>query len=74
MKESYNRSIEREGVNGLLIIKALYGKFQNTIDMSNEDDDNLLEVTVPLQLLVKDHSLVISALTNKVIIKYYHLK
>jgi hypothetical protein len=66
MKESYNRSIEREGVNGLLIIKAFYGKLLETLDSLTNDDENVLDVTVPLQLLVKDHSLEISASTNRV--------
>lgn len=55
MKETVSRIIEREGEQGLIITKAIYGKFADK-DNPNYETEKVLDVTVPLQLLVQDHS------------------
>jgi len=53
MTESVHRILEREGPNGLVITKAIYGKI---ID-KDEESEKIIDVILPLQLLVKDHNL-----------------
>lgn len=55
MKETVLRIIEREGVNGLIITKAIYGKIIDK-DSPNFETEKILDVVLPLQLLVKDHA------------------
>ncbi|KAK9686110.1 DnaJ domain [Popillia japonica] len=57
-----NRIIEEEEAKkGLVIVKALYGKLISASGdtQSDESNDEVLEVTVPLQCLVKDSKLVL---------------
>lgn len=55
MKETVQRIIEREGQQGLIIVKGIYGKFADK-DNPNFETEKVIDVTVPLQLLVRDHS------------------
>jgi hypothetical protein len=72
MKATYERSVEREKkVNGLVIIRAIYGNQDNlqTFMAINENNTNLddkqllleelTEVTIPLQCLVRESTLVL---------------
>ena len=65
MKDAYARSIDREGQNGLIIIKGIYGKIDNSTTI-NETSEKIIHVTVPLQVLIKDHSLQILTDSTKV--------
>lgn len=74
MKEAYNRSLDREGMNGLIILNAIYGNLPSNVqqqyDKLNVDDNDLIiNVVIPLQVLIKDHSLQILTDTTKV---YYY--
>jgi hypothetical protein len=66
MKEAYSRSIERETPNGLLILKAVYGSLPQQLQNIESASDKMINVTVPLQVLVKDHSLQILSDSTKV--------
>ncbi|KAI4464843.1 dnaj subfamily c member 11 [Holotrichia oblita] len=61
MNATYTRIIEEEEAKkGLIIVKALYGKIISASgDTQSGDSDEVLEVTVPLQCLVKDSKLVL---------------
>ncbi|XP_077301856.1 dnaJ homolog subfamily C member 11-like [Arctopsyche grandis] len=70
MHEMYNRVHNEETKNkGLIIIKALYGKLPSGVTQHNvdkEDDgendslpDDVIDVTVPVQCLVKNSKLVL---------------
>jgi DnaJ homolog subfamily C member 11 len=64
MKETLTRILEREGPNGLIITKAIYGKISNT-DTTILDDSKCIDVRIPLQFLVQDNSLQILADESK---------
>jgi hypothetical protein len=66
MNEAYTRSVDREGSNGLIIINAFYGKLLSQIEEINNETDELINVSIPLQVLVKDHSLQILTESSKV--------
>ena len=66
MKDAYTRSIEREGTNGLIILAAFYGKLPTQIEDINNETENLTNVLIPLQLLIKEHSLQILNDSSKV--------
>ncbi len=66
MKEAYSRSIERESPNGLIILKAVYGKLPENIENIESASEKMINVIVPLQVLVKDHSLQILSDSSKV--------
>ena len=57
MKETVARVLEKEGENGLLITKAYYGKLDENSSSSNLDESKQINVRIPLQFLVQDHSL-----------------
>jgi len=63
MSETYARCIEREGPNGIIIEKAFYGKFDMDVvrlrDATIDEIDKAIDVKIPLQILVKDRSLVL---------------
>lgn len=72
MRATYQRSIERETkVDGLVIVRAIYGNQDNlqafvTMNANNDNLDDkqmlveeLTEVTIPLQCLVRDSTLVL---------------
>jgi DnaJ family protein C protein 11 len=53
---------DREGSQGLLILQAYYGHLTSTI---NESSLNIIDVTIPLQTLVKDSTLKIETTVSK---------
>lgn len=60
MSVQYERNCsEEEKRNGLLITSAVYGKISDDSSSSSNIDDNLIDVTVPLQCLVKDGKLIL---------------
>ncbi|XP_060605966.1 dnaJ homolog subfamily C member 11-like, partial [Ruditapes philippinarum] len=65
MKESVDRNIEvEERRNGLIIITAIYGKLSSSTDEDLQTED-CIDVTVPLQALVKDSNLITPEKTSK---------
>jgi len=54
---------DREGSQGLLILQAYYGHLTSTI--INESSMNIIDVTIPLQTLVKDSTLKIETTVSK---------
>lgn len=62
MQETYNRIKEQEeNKNGLVITKALYGKLIESENRSLENlDDQVIDVLIPLQCLVKDSHLILT--------------
>ncbi|XP_023215664.1 dnaJ homolog subfamily C member 11-like [Centruroides sculpturatus] len=62
MQETYNRIREQEETkSGLVITKALYGKLIGIENRSSEDlDEQVVDVLIPLQCLVKDSRLVLT--------------
>lgn len=69
MKEAVERIIEKEGANGLIITKALYGKIEeeDKTRTLNFDNEKIIDVKVALQFLVKDHTLQIFSDQSKVV-------
>lgn len=64
MRAAYERiQREEEGRNGLIILKALYGKDADTVAKSTTNTfiqlSDVIDVTVPLQCLVKDSQLIL---------------
>ncbi|XP_046423389.1 dnaJ homolog subfamily C member 11 isoform X1 [Neodiprion pinetum] len=65
MKATFSRiRSEEEAKRGLVITKALYGRFVYPQERAPRDDDNgprdeVIDVTIPLQCLVKDSKLVL---------------
>lgn len=58
MSVQYERNCgEEEKRNGLIIVKAIYGKISN--DTSATDPEQTIDVTVPLQCLVKESKLIL---------------
>ena len=57
MKETVARIVEKEGPNGLIIIKAFYGKIDKKNGPTSETSEKVVDVQIPLQFLVKDRSL-----------------
>lgn len=55
MKETVLRIIEREGQHGLIITKAIYGKIVDKHN-PNFETEKIINVMIPIQLLVSDHS------------------
>ena len=53
---------EKEGPQGLIILDARYGLLSSS---SNENLNKIIDVTVPLQALVKDSALKIATTTSK---------
>ncbi|XP_022905973.1 dnaJ homolog subfamily C member 11 isoform X2 [Onthophagus taurus] len=68
MNATYTRIVEEEETKkGLVIVKALYGKLiSGSGDSSSNEDGNeeVIEVTVPLQCLVKDSKLILHELSK----------
>ena len=60
------RSLDREGSNGLIILNAFYGKLPQQMEEINNETENLINVFIPLQVLIKDHSLQILTDSSKV--------
>lgn len=54
---------EREGSHGLIILEARYGHLPSA--ENNESSLQVIDVTVPLQALVKDSSLKIATIASK---------
>lgn len=66
MKATFSRiRSEEEAKRGLVITKALYGRFVYPQERASRDEDNnghrdeVIDVTIPLQCLVKDSKLVL---------------
>jgi len=58
MQETYQRTYnQEEEKRGLLVIRALYGKLSS--ESGSQSMDEAVEVTIPLQCLVKDSKLVL---------------
>ena len=55
MKETVARILEKEGLNGLIITKAMYGKILDGDTILEEN--KCIDVRIPLQFLVQDNSL-----------------
>lgn len=55
---------EREGSQGLIILEARYGQLTSTTT-TNENSIKIIDVTVPLQTLVKDSTLRIATTASK---------
>jgi DnaJ family protein C protein 11 len=54
---------DREGSQGLIILEARYGQLTSTT--TNENSIKIIDVTVPLQALVKDSTLRIGTTVSK---------
>ena len=54
---------EREGSEGLIVLKAHYGHLVS--DTTNESSTKIIDVTIPLQTLVKDSTLRIGTTVSK---------
>jgi len=68
--------IDEKNKKGLIIIKAAYGKFsENEIDEDTSDDhqtlDLIIEVTVPLQCLIRDSKLKLQQSSKSELIGFY---
>lgn len=62
MSVQYERNCsEEERRNGLLILSAIYGKTENdgTSDSSNSACNQVIDVKIPLQCLIKDSKLIL---------------
>ncbi|CAL1531044.1 unnamed protein product [Lymnaea stagnalis] len=65
MKETYERCVEiEEKKSGLIIIKSLYGKLQS-LDDGEIQENSCVDVTIPIQALVKDSKLILPETTSK---------
>ncbi|CAG5123998.1 unnamed protein product, partial [Candidula unifasciata] len=65
MKESYDRCVEQEErKSGLVIIKAMYGKLQSSDD-GEIKEQTCIDVTIPVQSLVKDSKLILPETSSK---------
>ena len=61
MKQTYQRSREaEESRNGLIITSAEYGNSEQIVGSSGDTSNELIEVTIPLQVLVVDSRLSLS--------------
>lgn len=70
MQAAYERiRLEEENKNGLIILRAFYGKDADIAARTLSKRVNVIDVTVPLQCLVKDSSLVLHG-NSKVIHLY----
>jgi DnaJ family protein C protein 11 len=56
---------EREGPQGLIILDARYGLLASSSTTTNENLNKIIDVTVPLQILVKDSTLRIGTTVSK---------
>ena len=56
---------EREGSEGLIILEGRYGQLISTTTTTNENSNKIIDVTVPLQALVKDSTLKIGTTVSK---------
>ncbi|KAK0063800.1 dnaJ subfamily C member 11 [Biomphalaria pfeifferi] len=64
MKETYERCVElEEKKSGLVIVKSVYGKLQSIDDSIL--DSACLDVTIPIQALVKDSKLILPETSSK---------
>lgn len=71
MQETVSRKIEaEEAVGGLIIDEALYGELVAAADRP-DDDAAVINVTVPLQCLVKDSQLITSAYSKSGLVGFY---
>ncbi|KRT81908.1 Chaperone [Oryctes borbonicus] len=67
MNATYTRIVEEEEAKkGLIIVKALYGRIISTPGDTHVDEntEEVIEVTIPLQCLVKDSKLVLHELSK----------
>lgn len=67
MQETYNRiKLQEESKNGLVIIKAMYGVLSeiNETDTESNNDSKVIDVTIPLQCLVKNSRLTLPAVSK----------
>lgn len=59
MSATYDRILsDEEKKNGLIIIRAFYGRSE-LVDEANEENAEILDVKIPLQCLVKDSRLIL---------------
>ncbi|XP_064598906.1 dnaJ homolog subfamily C member 11-like [Liolophura sinensis] len=66
MKETVERSLEiEERKAGLIILKATYGKLTTDEDTEDRKGEDCIDVTIPLQALVKDSKLLLPENTTK---------
>jgi DnaJ family protein C protein 11 len=56
---------DKEGSQGLIILEARYGQLTSTTTTINENSIKIIDVTVPLQALVKDSTLRIGTTVSK---------
>ncbi|KAI8796247.1 dnaJ subfamily C member 11 [Biomphalaria glabrata] len=64
MKETYERCVElEEKKSGLVIVKSVYGKLQSIDDSIL--DSACVDVTIPIQALVKDSKLILPETSSK---------
>ncbi|CAG9771903.1 unnamed protein product [Ceutorhynchus assimilis] len=60
MQASYSRiKSEEEKKKGLIIVKAIYGRINPDSAQDTETSNDIIDVTIPIQCLVKDSKLVI---------------
>lgn len=78
MKATFSRiRAEEENKRGLIITKALYGRFVYPQDRNLEEDgtieqrDEVIDVTIPLQCLVSDSRLVLHQVTKSQLPGFY---
>lgn len=72
MEEEVHRKQEAEDRNGgLVIIQAFYGKINIDEAFVEESTENIIDVTIPLQFLVKDSKLELPAGSKSTLIGFY---
>eukprot|EP00056_Hartaetosiga_gracilis_P005922 m.90849 g.90849 ORF g.90849 m.90849 type:complete len:615 (+) comp12318_c0_seq1:15-1859(+) len=79
MTQSVMRKIAaEEKVDGLVIEQALYGKIlsstaaqPHTVDDSEDDEQSVIDVTVPLQCLVRDSKLILQDISKSHLVGFY---
>lgn len=76
MKATVSRiRVQEESKGGLIITKALYGRFVYPQDRHSADEnkhrDEVIDVTIPLQCLVKDSKLVLHAASKSQLPGFY---
>eukprot|EP00047_Mylnosiga_fluctuans_P005928 m.243678 g.243678 ORF g.243678 m.243678 type:complete len:558 (-) comp14285_c0_seq1:99-1772(-) len=72
MQETVARKIEaEEAVGGLIIEEALYGELVTAADRTASDDAAVINVTVPLQCMVRESQLITNAYSKADLVGFY---
>lgn len=72
MEDEVKRKQEIEDKNGgLVIVQAFYGKISPEDEFVDENNEDIIDVTIPLQYLVKDSRLELPAESKSTLIGFY---